>query len=291
MIVVKMQGGLGNQLFQYAMGRAVSIRLSCRLLLDISWYSRPPAEATQRVFGLADYPVCGETVDWGVFAPFYFSVPRLGCVVADRDGIRVARSFYELGLGYQPSAEHIRVGSFLEGYWQSPKYFDDISSLLRREFVPLKAMTSKDAEVAALIEAAGKASVAVHVRRGDYLKSVHRAHHGVCSDEYYIRALSYIKARLGGARLFVFSDDPDWVSTRSDIFTNAVVVRHNSQEDAFQDLRLMSLCQSHVIANSSFSWWGAWLSSGGEKLVIAPTCWLADGWQAPDLLPAGWIRL
>lgn len=292
MIVVKMQGGLGNQFFQYATGRAIAERLRCRLFLDLSWYRRLPKGATPRAWELGRYPISAECLDPDDNrSPPFWSVERLGCLIRLDGQWRWARSFREAGAEQEFRLARLGPNRSLEGYWQSPGYFDAISSALRKELHPETPMGPHDLRIAGQILSCPERAVAVHVRRGDYLHGVHAAHHGTCSDEYYLRAFEYIRRQVAFPRFFVFSDDPDWVLSRSDLFGGAVMVNHNGAECAFQDIRLMSLCRGHIIANSSFSWWGAWLSDRPGKRVVAPQRWLANGVVSPSLVPTAWVRL
>lgn len=292
MIVVKMQGGLGNQFFQYATGRAIAERLRCHLFLDISWYRRLPKGATPRAWELGRYPILAECLDPDEEkSTWFWSMERLGCLIRLKGQWRWARSFREAEADYDARLAHLGLNRALEGYWQNPSYFDTMSSSLRQELQPSEPMGLRDVQIAEQILSCPQHAVAVHVRRGDYLHGVHGAHHGTCDDAYYLRAFEHMRRQLAAPRFFVFSDDPDWVASRSDIFGGAMMVSHNGAERAFQDVRLMSLCRAHIIANSSFSWWGAWLSSHPDKRVVAPKRWLANGASMPSLVPAEWVRL
>ena len=292
MIVVRMQGGLGNQFFQYAAGRALSARLACRLFLDVSWYRDLPRGATPREWELGRYPIQAECLDpLDERAPWFWSMEHVGCVLRVDGRWHWARSFRERGMAHDSHVVRLSAGRTLEGYWQSPLYFTAVAEALRRELQPTTPMGPDDTRVAALISVDPLRAVAVHVRRGDYLSGVHAAHHGVCDLGYYRRAFEHVRHRMSGARFFVFSDDPEWVRSRPDVFGDADLVCHNGAGSAFQDLRLMSLCRGHVIANSSFSWWSAWLSSADDKLVVAPARWFAGSEPTPTLMPSEWIRL
>jgi hypothetical protein len=288
-----MQGGLGNQFFQYAAGRALSARLGSSLSLDLTWHRRLPRGATPRAFELGRYPIAATCLDPDdEHSPRFWSMERFGCVVRIDGRLRWARSFRERGLGHDPRMPRLGDDRTLEGYWQSPRYFTEVADALRRELRPVTAMGAEDARVAGLIASDPHQAVAVHVRRGDYLAGVHAEHHGLCGLDYYQRAFVHIRAAMRSPRFFVFSDDPAWVASQTDVFGDAVLVAHNGPETAYQDVRLMSLCRGHVIANSSFSWWGAWLSDHENKLVIAPARWhLGRGGDAADLTPPEWLRL
>lgn len=292
MLVMRLQGGLGNQLFQYSAGRAISESLGVPLWLDLSWYRSLPKGAIPRAYELQRYPInarCFDPLD--PESPWFWSIERLGCLAWVDGRLRWARSFRERGLDHDPVVAKLRPGRVLEGYWQSPRYFDVIAPALREELQPLASLGEEDAHIAGMIQQDAGNAVAVHVRRGDYLTGVHALHHGTCGIDYYQRAFEKIRVVIERPRFFVFSDDPDWVRSRKDVFGEATLVEHNNTKTAFQDLRLMSLCRGHVIANSSFSWWGAWLSRSPGKLVIAPARWLGNGAPLPTLMPPDWVRL
>jgi len=136
-------------------------------------------------------------------------------------------------------------------------------------------------------------SVSVHVRRGDYASNpATNLYHGTCDPEYYLAAERKLRTEFGELTLFVFSDDPQWAKDNVQFQSNAVAVTHNLLERDYEDLHLMTLCDHHIIANSTFSWWGAWLCDNPGKMVIAPRQWFRGaGLSAEDLIPEGWIRM
>ncbi|MBL0923391.1 MAG: alpha-1,2-fucosyltransferase [Sphingomonadaceae bacterium] len=200
------------------------------------------------------------------------------------------RLFRETGFGVNQSVLNAPSSSYLFGFWQGEAYFKDIRSTLLSELVPLSEPSAADLQILEAISRDN--SVSVHVRRGDYvtLQSA-SAYHGTCSPEYYRNALKYIESRVSKPVFFVFSDDPDWTSRNLHFPHTTHYVKHNDATTAFQDLRLMSKCNHHIIANSSFSWWGAWLANKLDGLTIAPDIWFAGGRPTPDLLPADWVRI
>jgi hypothetical protein len=116
--------------------------------------------------------------------------------------------------------------------------------------------------------------------------------HGTCTPDYYFKAIDFLRQRLPEARFFVFSDDPQWVvEVLASRYPSLVLVDHNRAQDSYNDMRLMSLCRHHIIANSTFSWWGAWLNPDPGKIVIAPCNWFANGTDSTDLIPDTYIRL
>jgi hypothetical protein len=179
----------------------------------------------------------------------------------------------------------------LDGYWQSERYFADVSDRLRSEFTFKASAAGRNAEIAGEIAAVN--AVSLHVRRGDYATNpAMTAMHGICPIDYYDRAVEFVIERVADPVFFLFSDDPDWVREHLKIDWAVVVVEHNDSDTGHEDLRLMGLCRHHVIANSTFSWWGAWLNPSPEKIVVAPKRWFAeDSIDTSDLLPADWVTL
>jgi hypothetical protein len=162
---------------------------------------------------------------------------------------------------------------------------------VRREFCLRDAATGRNAQLAARI--ASCTAVSLHIRRGDYVSNpTHNAMHGVCGLDYYRRAVQHIGKHVDEPVFFLFSDDPAWVAENLKIDASTVLVDHNGPDTPCEDLRLMSRCAHHVIANSSFSWWGAWLNSSSKKRIVAPTPWFQDpSIDTRDLIPEGWVTL
>ena len=181
--------------------------------------------------------------------------------------------------------------TYLFGYWQSEQYFSGIEDLIRTEFAHKKPPTGRIRDIADNIRRCE--SVSVHVRRGDYISHpIVRQVHGVCTQEYYMEAIKEVVKSVSRPHFFVFSDDPQWVREHLRTDYPVTYVTYNSAGDASEDLRLMSLCRHNIIANSSFSWWGAWLNENKEKIVITPRFWFLDrDRQNRDLLPAKWKKL
>lgn len=172
-------------------------------------------------------------------------------------------------------------GSYLDGYWQSEKYFSDYEERIREEFSVRAPLDGRSLELAEQMRE--RPSVSVHVRRGDYFSNpVTAAVHQVCDVEYFQRGIAYLGERLENPTFFVFSDEPDWARDNLRIPYPTTVISHNDASRNYGDLRLMSLCDHHIIANSSFSWWGAWLDPSSDKIVVAPKTWFgASGLRIP----------
>jgi len=291
-VIVRLMGGLGNQLFQYATGHAMARRLGVPLLLDRTFLdSRPPGmDWTPRGF------------DLDVFrAPMTFAdtaeVERLRRPIDRRLHRHLHHRFpwlypdvqLERAPGYDPAILRHKAPLYLEGFFQNERYFAEVADELRSElFVPRE---QPDARNAALLSAVTSGITAsVHVRRGDYVSNAaSNRFHGVCAPDYYARAAAELVERHGVERFFVFSDEPDWTRANLALPRPAEHVSHNTGKAAHWDLFLMKHCRHHIIANSSFSWWGAWLDARPGRMVIAPAQWFAgNGTPASAIIPPSW---
>ncbi len=279
-ITVRLFGGAGNQLFQYAAGRALADRLNCPLALDARY-----------VAGSRDRADC-----FGHFAGARFT-RDIALPPAKTDGAlryslwrmfgRSPRFYRERGLGYDPAVLNLPAGTYLHGYWQSPRYFGD-QAAFRRDLAFTTPFDAANTAMAAQITAAPGAT-ALHVRRGDYTAS---GSYAACPPEYYRRAAAEIAQRTGKPlTCFVFSNDPDWARANLDLGHETVIVDLNDESTGHFDMALMAGCTHHVIANSTFSWWGAWLAAPGG-ITAAPKDWFAKPkLHNPDICPPEWLRL
>lgn len=197
----------------------------------------------------------------------------------------------ERNFGFDPSILDAPAHCYLQGYWQSFKYFEAIEPVIRQEFTVSGNLSERNAEMADRI--LGKRAVSVHIRRGDYASNEQtNRYHGTCSPEYYYAAEKLLRNRVGDLHLFVFSDDPKWASENLRFSSPTVIISHNAPDRGHEDLRLMTMCHHHILANSTFSWWGAWLSKHTHKVVIAPKKWFREaGHSTEDLIPKSWITL
>lgn len=256
MITVRLLGGMGNQMFQYACGLAQAKRLNTILQLDISLLG-----------GKRKYVLD----QWNIFEPIVSGV---------------APTVFEPGnmMYDQNLMNQIKDGDCLQGYWQSEKHFEGVEDLLRRAFIP-KSYSSQPISYSILSETH---AASVHVRRDDYLLPPHRDFHGLLGMEYYSLAMNYIREKVPNPKFFIFSEDFDWVKAYFQGSDIEIIEPGQEAEDIF----LMSLCTHAIIANSSFSWWGSWLRKCDYGIVIAPREWFKDS-QASyrDLVPERWIRI
>lgn len=297
MIIVRLMGGLGNQLFQYAIGRNLSSLTNARLKFDFK-YKNP-----QRPFQLNFFSVSTELATWfendRIAFPFSRSFSsRFVRFIQRRIPNKVATLLdspnyvQEKTLNFDPELLiKVRPSCYLDGYWQSEKYFSRISNELRKELLPRKNLSDSVKKFLDLISANN--SVSLHVRRGDYVKSEEtNQFHGVCSKEYYAQSWQYIAERIDNPSFYIFSDDMEWAKTELSIPFQTVYVSDSKLFSDGDELWMMSRCKHHIIANSSFSWWGAWLSYQEGSITIAPKKWFASlQVNLDDRLPASWIRL
>lgn len=292
MIIVKLMGGMGNQMFQYAAARYLAWRHNTVLKLDISFLEGDQQGNTTRKFELDHFSITAEkTSRWENVAMSGRGRSGLETVIA-RVIQKVAgySGYREKWYHFDPSLLMLPDNVYLEGYWQTERYFTEISNIIRKEFTVNTPLTGKNQELSDEIRAVN--AVAMHIRRGDYVTNEKiSAKHCVCDLEYYLRAEDRIAQAVEDPCFYLFSDDPEWVADNLKL-NHPVRYVSNNISLACEDLRLMSLCKYHVIANSSFSWWGAWLSVSPDKLVIAPVRWFNDpSINTGDLIPRNWVRL
>lgn len=294
MVITRLSGGLGNQLFQYAAGRRLALVRGAELKLDtsalvsskyptprhyeLSAFSMKVAIASERE--LAGLPPSPRRT-WSSLLSRRFCPAELLSLSYKK----------ETHFHFDPAVLELTDGVYLDGYWQSERYFADVADVIRTD---LTMANPADRQNQALLEQIGSGNaVSVHVRRGDYVTDTHTAdYHGFCGLDYYRRAIQYIADVIANPVLFVFSDDLDWVRANLNTPYPTTIVGHNGPQRGVEDLRLMSACQHHILANSSFSWWGAWLDPRPDKIVVAPQRWFnkydAD---TKDLCPESWVRL
>ena len=180
---------------------------------------------------------------------------------------------------------------YLDGYWQTEMYFKSIRNELLDDF---EIKSSPSGENSSMLDLICKSnSVSVHIRRGDYVNNAETFQkHGVSSMEYYNKAINYINKRVENTHFFIFSDDIEWVRQNFTIKHAIHFIGFNDASKNFEDLRLMKNCKHNIIANSSFSWWGAWLNENPNKIVIAPANWFNDiSVNTNNLIPSDWVSI
>ena len=292
MIITKLKGGLGNQLFQYAIGRRLAEDQKSELKVDISLLNQQSEITTFRKYKLNAFNVnckIATKADEKEVLGFRWLIPikrRLWKMGFDLFGWNY---FRETTYGYHPYILNFNKAVVLEGYWQSENYFFAIRQLLLNELT-LKDELITVPFLALKNEMQDSNSVAIHVRRGDYVSNPVVANEfGICSQNYYLNAIQYMKEQLQNPQFYVFSDDLQWCKLN---FKDDGYLHFVSKFEDYQDLMLISSCQHQIISNSTFSWWGAWLNKSADKIVVAPEIWYVDAsFDTSQLIPLEWIRL
>ena len=273
MVIVKLYGGLGNQLFQYAMARRMAIENHALLKLDASTGFKN--DFYRRTYSLNHF---------NIFE--HFAAPQ------DLAGLRHVK---EKHFHFDPEILNPCDNVYLDGYWQSEKYFKSIEDIIRDELTVKEPL--KDANLRMAREMAETNSVCIHFRRlyGISFGKVDTQGfnmHGSIPLDYYYRCIERLTQTVKDPHFFIFSDDPGWTRDNFRLPNPTTVIANNGAGKDHEDLRLMSLCKHHIIANSTFSWWGAWLNPGKDKMVFAPEPWFnAAEHDVKDLIPEQWIKI
>lgn len=307
MIIVRVLGGLGNQLFQYALGRHLTHENDESLVLDISWYPKKRGEFPDTTFKLDKFDISFSIADEQ-------DVHRV--VPGGRRGTGIARrlckycptllqnlcNYYleiqknyasnympspcdkEVPHGYhfEPSILDIRENVYLDGFWQTEKYFHEIDTVIRNELSLNSTLTGGSQEVKQLISET--TSVGIHVRRGLYVKMGYDL-----PSSYFESAVLRIASKVKDPHFFIFSDDIEWVKNNVSIQYPSTYVSDNYSNTDYDDLRLMGHCDHNIISNSTFSWWGTWLGEQKGQIVVAPSFWYLDQpTRELDIIPGRW---
>ena len=285
MIIVRLAGGLGNQMFQYSLGRTLSLKTGFPLYMDTGEFKAN----RKRTYSLRALSIKGNVAPF-LLAGFPALRSKLGkCIVGliykDYPKLTLRR---EDSLQFNSSVLAINNPVYLTGYWQSPKYFQAYRSTLCEELVP-KRLSSQAKQLQSLILSEAD-SVALHIRRGDYVSDPDaHAILGVLPMSYYECALQTIYGHIQNPRFFIFSDDHDWIRSNLSLDIEFTCIKTNTD---YEDLFLMSQCKHCITANSTFSWWAAYLNNNENKLVVAPQRWFKDGSLcSKDLIPKSWTTV
>lgn len=295
MIIVKLQGGLGNQMFQYAFGLARSVEVNSPLYLDLSFFASQQAgsDITYREFELGLFSDKVKIADNNTVKSFTHS-NRFQRTL-NKLGISKKQVYQEQSLKVDQTPFKLSPPVYFDGYWQSEDYFNRTEKLIRNAFEFKKPLNKQSQQIEGELFNQHN-TVSVHIRRGDYVSSARTNEiHGTCSLNYYRQAIETLKSKLADPYFYFFSDEPDWVN---DNLINGLedyqLIKHNTDADSWQDMALMSKCRHHIIANSSFSWWGAWLNPQKEKIVIAPEKWFnaaSEYFDDRDIVPQNWLKI
>jgi hypothetical protein len=295
MIVVKLQGGLGNQMFQYAAGKSLSLKWGKPLFLDISVVDAYTPNVDKRQYALPIFEKINTPLSSSFFSGSFFMPHRWDNRIRKILGGPLRKVLNENTHSFNESFNTIQPPVLIDGYWQSEKYFKPYEAAIRNDF-EFPPLLSTDANREIMQDMESHVAVSVHVRRGDYVKyGTENKFFGLCEVPYYQQAIDWLLSRKTGLKFYFFSEDADWVEAnlmRPGL--NAAIVKGNLHEDSWKDMFLMSRCQHHILANSSFSWWGAWLNPSKEKTVIVPSKWFNtdDPYFEPnDVVPENWVRI
>lgn len=289
MNIVQIHSGLGNQMFQYAFYLALKDKHP-DTKIDSSIYRHRPSHngyELERIFQVqADQASIDERNAMADVGKDWWSVLRhaigwkrktTGQLITEPDPAE----------GWRKELLDID-NAYLQGYWQTEKYFAQVQDQVRKSFQFRLPLSQEDSQLAQEIQQHN--SVSVHIRRGDYLKDRRRADYEVCTADYYQRAIAYIQQKVEAPVFYVFSDEPEWGKASGLFPEGSVFISGHQGNNAYIDMQLMSQCKHHIIANSSFSWWGAWLGSGEERITVAPKTWFRHR-KRPDIIPDKWIKI
>jgi hypothetical protein len=302
MIITQLKGGLGNQMFQYAAGLALARERRTVLKLDVSWYRDDPAFEAHNRYGLDCFNISEQFATEDEIARVRgFSLTR-----TERWSVALARAFrfyryaeqmtpkghWHRQTDFKPYAEFSALPdhTYLDGMWQSEGFFDRIAEVIRLHFSFRYPASAAVNQIAGQIRSVP--SVAIHFRRGDYVRNAHfNREMGVLNLAYYQRAAAHMRERFPTATFFIFSDDIEAVEKDFRPPGAHTFVRATPTWNSFDHLRLMSFCQHAIIANSTFSWWAAWLNAYPAKTIIAPDPWFSKSeHDGSAVVPASWNR-
>lgn len=285
MIIIKIIGGIGNQMFQYAVGRNLALINQTDLKLDLGSFT---------TYKLRDFELFNLNVNTSAA-----SQNEINNLLPSHNFEKLfqyisppsKKTYYrEKKFSFDKNVLLLGKNVYLKGYFQSEKYFIESEKWIRTEFEFKNELKEKFSDQSSKL--ADEESVAVHVRQGDFAKDSETSlYHGVLTANYYMNAFELIRNRIANPKFYFFSDDMNWVKKNISL-PDAVYVSENLTKNHIEDLYLMSCCKHNIIANSSFSWWGAWLNNNPGKIVIAPKKWFNKGPKdTQDLIPDGWIKI
>ena len=297
MIVVRLMGGMGNQMFQYAVARNLAIMNNTSVKLDLNFLlDRTERESfTFRNYDLDLFNIDGAIADESQSLQYKYyksKIMRKIGFIKTKLFCRKYKIITEKHYHFDPKVLERGDNSYLIGFWQSYKYFSEVEKEIKKDFSFKNEMGEKAKEM--LKEINDKESICVNIRRGDYVEDKKALkHHGVCGLDYYKEAKILVDEKIKKPHYFIFSDDIQWCLKNIDFGENMTFVNNEYAGDRFSDkFRLMKNCKHFIIPNSSYAWWAAWLSKNEEKLVIAPKKWLADSSiNTDDVTPPNWVRI
>jgi hypothetical protein len=278
-IISKLEGGLGNQLFQYAFAKKISCDLNCNLILDIGITS---TQSENRKINLFNYMIDCKTISSD---PRMSQYPEIAIKDFDLKNIDIITE--NKSLDVLERALKISKNTYLIGWWQSYKYIDSIKDILKEEVYPKYKENSSFNKAKIWINSKNN-TVAIHIRRGDFINT----NFGILPKSYYFDALKLLMKKISNPEIIYFSDDPEWVKLELASVYEGHIISSKWDLREYEELVLMSLCDHHIIANSSFSWWGCWLKKNEDGISIRPSRWFAksnDIVNEEDICPKTWL--
>ena len=280
MIIIKIKGGLGNQLFQYAVGRALALHHRLPLKLDLTIFKTYKLHRylLDQFAIQADIATEDEIIKLKGRNNVLFSALRKAGLVKRKSYLKEKRS------SYFDASVFKNDDVYLDGYWQNELYFSDIREELLRDLTSISSIS--DLGVFYMEGIKKSNSVSLHVRRGNYLNL---KNFNVLDIDYYMKAVEYIRKNVEKPTFYIFSDDLEWCKNSLGFLDNCIFV--DSTKTEIDDLKLMSFCKHNIIANSSFSWWGAWLNQNCKKTVIAPKGWLLNDPGSSNVILSDWVKM
>lgn len=285
-------GGLGNQMFQYAAGRSISLKHNIPFKIDISWFENPKQN---RHYLLDQFNIKAEIATKKEI--IYFNGEKKD--KWHKKYLRIVNNtlqkkiYRENKFSYNNTFLSIKNNAYIKGNFQSEKYFYSIKNLIKNEFslkAPLPDMYHEQ-----LRKICNNNSISLHIRRGDYVNNIKASeYHGNLNIQYYSRAADMIEKKIQNPHFFIFSDDIEWAKNNLILNHPITYIDGGNESNCYDEMYLMSICKHSIIANSTFSWWGAWLNNNSNKIIIAPEKWFAKpemNNQTQDLIPESWIRI
>lgn len=292
MIITNLIGGLGNQMFQYAAAKSISVKYNTPLLLDIDGFNNYTLHngfELKRVFNISA-EIASKAEKNQVLGIYSSEIIRKLLKRLNFGKLIPSFLVLEPSFKYWPKIINVPLDCYLDGYWQSDKYFKEIEGVIRSDFNFQIPLSDENRYLASIIENSN--SISLHIRRGDYAKDLKTlSTHGLCSIDYYDSAIGYILGKIQSPYFFIFSDDIDWAKENIKLDFPCLFINNNVRENSYVDMQLMSMCKHNIIANSSFSWWGAWLNKNESKVVVAPQKWFVSNLEIDDLIPENWVTL
>lgn len=290
MIVIKLQGGLGNQMFQYASARSLAHKLGVNLGLDLTWFDNVDQVDTPRHYELDCFNISATLLKSEEYRLIGDGSKKVLGLIGRKLKPKLELSEYiEQHFHYNERFLQLPDNTLLEGYFQSEKYFKRCRDIILRDFEWIEHPSVQNQEILGAIHDGN--SVSLHVRRGDYISNKNaNKFHGTKGLDYYELAVKEIVKQVKKPVFYVISDDPEWCQENIKIKHPVSYISHNKK--GCEDMRLMKSCKHNIIANSSFSWWAAWLNTNPDKIVVAPKQWFNDpSIDTSDVLPAKWIKI